>query len=453
VKALLASRIEVVATTEHDTVWDYNAAAEALGVSDRLELISGTESTGHVLFPFRTDYGFPLVVGHWNFWPVTFDPTGAWRGASWDELAEPGALFTRQRDEGNFDADIGLIQLNHPVGGLQFGRNYGWISATGMDLDYPPSDDGSATAQALFSRTPDGADYSNAGYDVQEVMNGTKNELLLAYRSFWFYLLQHGIVRAGTANSDSHTLTENVLGTPRTIVWTETTRGDFDLATFNEDLRAGHSFGTNGPVLEVVLTGSGGSIRPSVNAFVPDEEARLEIAVHAAPWVPIEEVRVIVNGEVAKVYTDDLAAPTDPFGTDGLDRLSVNLPLTEILPASGDAWIVIEAGAALADNIDLDCDGVPDTGDNNGDGTIDAGDVDTNGDGVVTTDDAATPPLADDEGCLDTSGPLTEPPSPTRGTPAWLFEQVNPPWGYPMSFTNPFLLDRDGDGVFTGPLE
>jgi hypothetical protein len=135
---------------------------------------------------------------------------------------------------------------------------------------------------------------------------------------------------------------------------------------------------------------------------------------------------------------------------DGLDRLAVTIPLSDILPASGDAWIVVEAGAVLADNADLDCDGVPDTGDNDGDGTIDAGDVDTDGDGVVTADDAAAPPIADDEGCLDTSGPLAEPPAPARGTPAWLFERVTPPWGYPMSFTNPFLVDRDADGVFTG---
>ena len=450
VKAILASRIEVVATTEHDTVWDYSAAAEALGAADRVELVSGTESTGHVLFQLRTDYGFPQVIGHWNFWPVAFDPAGAWRGASWDEMAEPGALFTRQGTEGNFDASVGVIQLNHPVGGLQFGRNYGWISATGMDMREPPAETYDGTSQSLYLHTPDGADYSNADYDVQEVMNGTKNELLLAYRAFWFYLLDHGIVRAGTANSDSHTLTENVMGTPRTLVWTETTREGFDLATFNADVRAGRSIGTNGPVIEALVATGGDTRGPSVEPLSVATDATLSVTVRAAPWVPIEEVRVIVNGEVAKTYAAELAVPADPFGVDGLDRLAVTIPLSDILPASGDAWIVIEAGAVLADNADLDCDGVPDTGDNDGDGTIDAGDVDTDGDGVVTADDAAAPPIADDEGCLDTSGPLAEPPAPARGTPAWLFERVTPPWGYPMSFTNPFLVDRDADGAFTG---
>jgi hypothetical protein len=442
VKAILASQLQIVATTEHDTVWDYSTAADALGAADRIHLISGTESTGHVLFPLRSDFGFPSVIGHWNFWPVDLDPQGPYRGASWDELAEPGALMERQATDGNFDPDIGVIQLNHPVGGLQFGRDYGWISASGLDLDEPPSSANDKTSQALYLHTPDGASTSNADYDVQEVMNGTKNELLVGYRQFWFYLLQHGIIRAGTANSDSHTLTENVMGTPRTIVTTETTMDDFDLATFNEDVRLGHSFGTNGPVLEVDLDGVG----PSVDLLAGG--TTLTIRVSAAPWVPVDEVRIVVNGEVVRTITD-LTAPTDPFGSDGLVLLDTTIPLSELVTGD-DAWLVVEAGTALAENIDLDCNGVFDTGDNNGDGTIDASDVDTDGDLVITAADADLPPIADDAGCLDTVGPLAEPPEPDRGTRAWLFAQVTPKNGYPMSFTNPFLLDLDGDGTFTG---
>ncbi|MES2637879.1 MAG: CehA/McbA family metallohydrolase [Myxococcota bacterium] len=448
VKAFLASRIQVLATTEHDTVWDYSAAAEALGASDRMQLISGTESTGHILFPFRTDYGFPLVVGHWNFWPVAFDPAGPYRGASWDELAEPGALMTRQRDEGNWDPDIGVAQLNHPFGGLQFGRNYGWISATGMDIDEPPQESYDGSGQSLFLHTPDGADFSNADYDVQEVMNGTKNELLLGYRAFWFYLLNHGIVRAGTANSDSHSLTENVVGSPLNLVWSDTTFESFDLGTFDASLREGRSIGTNGPVIEARVTDTGTTRSPSVVPFTPGAAAQLEIVLTAAPWVPIDEVRILVNGEVVRTLTDELVTPADPFGTDITTRLSVTIPLSELVPASGDAWLLIEAGAPLTDNVDLDCDGFPDTGDNNGDGVIDDLDVDTNADGVVDGLDAL--PEVDSAGCLSASGPMTEPAAPERGTPAWYFRAVTPPHGYPMSFTNPFFVDGDADGTFTG---
>lgn len=427
VRAFLASRIQVIATTEHDAVNDYADAMAELGADARLKLITGTESTGHILFKLRDDFGFPEVIGHWIFWPVPFDPEGPYRGAAYDEKVEPGMLFTRQQQAG-WDATIGVSQLNHPFGGSQFGRDYSWASAAGFDLTEPLKDTYDGTGQSLYFHTPDGSDFSNADYDVEEVMNGSKNENFLQYRALWFYLLDQGIVRGGTANSDSHSLTENVLGTPRNIVTTSTTLADFDLATFDADVRAGHILGTTGPV----ITASIGAHTPGVEAFEPAADDVLTLTVRAAPWVPVDEVRIIVNGEVARTITD-LPVPADPFGTEGIDRLDTTIPLAELLPAgSGDAWIVIEAGTPLTENADLDCNGVPDTGDNNDDGVIDWRDV---------ADLDADP----EQDCFSAVGPLAEPPEPERGTPDWIFRTVTPD-GYPLAFTNPLLLDRNGGG-------
>lgn len=409
---------------------DYAEAIAALGVEDRLVMITGTESTGHLLFNFRDDYAFPQVVGHWIFWPIAYDPEGPYRGAAWDERAEPGLLFTRQDDLG-WDRDIGIAQLNHPYGGAQFGRDYSWGSAAGFDQTEPLQAEYDGTGQSLFFHKPDGANYGNDAYDVQEVMNGTSNENLIQYRSFWHYLLNQGIVRSGTANSDSHSLVENVLGTPRNLVFTTTTQVDFDLATFNEDVRAGHILGTNGPIILATVGGHS----PGVAAVSASSSDSLHIVVSAAPWIPVDEVRILVNGVVAATLTD-LADPADPLGGDGLESLDVEVPLSELLPASGDAWIVVEAGHALVDQADLDCNGVPDTGDTNGDGVIDWRDV----------EDLTEDPEVD---CFDSVGPLAEPIEPERDTPDWLFRTVTP-GGYPMAFTNPFILDLDGGG-FTGP--
>ena len=100
-------------------------------------------------------------------------------------------------------------------------------------------------------------------------MNGTSNGDWAAFRHFWFYLLNQGILRAGTANSDSHSLTENVLGTPRTLVWTDQTMADFDQATFNRAVRAGAMLGTNGPVLDVELVSDGVRHRPGLTPLEP----------------------------------------------------------------------------------------------------------------------------------------------------------------------------------------
>jgi hypothetical protein len=92
----------------------------------------------------------------------------------------------------------------------------------------------------------------------------------------------------------------------------------------------------------------------------------------------------------------------------------------------------VEAGHPLVANADLDCDGFPDTGDTNHDGRIDWHDVDG-----LTKDPKAE--------CLDTVGPLGEPAPARRGEPgAWY--AVVAPGGHPAAFTNPLILDRDGDG-------
>jgi hypothetical protein len=432
VRAFLASRIDVIASTEHDVVSDYAAAMEALDAHDRLALITGTESTGHVLFQLRTDYGFPQVIGHWNFWPMPYDPTGPYRGAAWDELAEPGLLMTRQRDAG-WDDEAGVVQLNHPIGGIQFGRDYSWGSAAGFDVTKPLKAQFDGTGQSLFFHQPEGAAFANSAYDVQEVMNGTNNGAYLQYRAFWFYLLDQGIVRGGTANSDSHSLTENVLGTPRSLVWTDTTVADFDLATFDADVRAGHVLGTDGPVVEIALDGDHGDPHvPGVEAFAPDPAAELQIRVLAAPWVPVDEIRIIVDGEVKQTLTDGITPTADAFGTAMETRYEGAVPLSQLVADDRDHWIVVEAGQALEPNQDLNCDGIPDTGDNNRDGTVDWRDV----------EELTEAPEAD---CFDTTGPFTEPPPPGRGDPSWYFAQVTP-GGYPLAFTNPLLLDPSRDG-------
>lgn len=433
VQAFLAARVDVIASTEHDVVGDYAEGIAATDAADRLVLITGTETTGHILWKFLPDLPYPQVIGHWNFWPVPLKPTEAWRGAAWDELVEPGMLFTRMRDAG-WQADIGVAQLNHPIYPLDFGRDLGWPDALEISTleDLPRTFDGSS--QSLFLRTPPGSDFNNADYHTQEVMNGTNNGYFQPYRGFWFYLLNQGVVRAGTANSDSHGLSDNMIGLPRTLVWTDTTVADFDVAIFNKAVRAGAMIGTNGPVIDVrTVDGDGATRTPGVEAFEPAGDAEVEISVRAAPWVPVEEVRIIVNGEVVRTIDGDaLARPADPYGTDGLVRLETTVALADLLPASGDAWLVVEAGRRLEPNEDFNCDGIPDTGDNNRDGTIDWRDVD----GQTAAPDTA---------CFS-GGPLTEPETPTdRESREYLYWAVVAD-GYPAAFTNPLIFDRDGDG-------
>ena len=80
--------------------------------------------------------------------------------------------------------------------------------------------------------------------------------------------------------------------------------------------------------------------------------------------------------------------------------------------------------------------GAVDTGDNNGDGSIDWRDVDA----FSELESAPEGP------CFEESGPLTDPAATAdRAGALYRFRTVVPD-GYPLAFSNPLLVDFDGDG-------
>lgn len=445
VRAFLAAGIDVIAATDHDVSHDYAVAMEEVGANERMALMAGVETTGHILFDLTPGADMPQVIGHWNYWPIDYDPDGPWRGAVWDELAEPGLVMTRMEEGAGWSHELGVVQLNHPWDAPEVGRDLGFPRALGVNALEPLPDGEDGTGAGVFVRTPPGADYANSDYHVQEVINGTAVRLFLAYRAFWFYLLNQGLLRAGTANSDSHGMTDNVVGTPRNLVWSSTTVEAFDEEVFNAAIRAGHMIGTNGPVIEVsTLDASGDERGPGLEPVAPAADATLTLRVTAAPWVPVEEVRIVVNGEVARVLPLAPTIPDDPFDEEGLVRFDDDVELAELLPADGrDAWVVVEAGAPLVTFGDLDCNGIPDTSDNNGDGEVDWRDVDRNGDDEV--DDQDIEGVDEPSGCSEDVGPLDGPPAPARDDLEYPFRAVTR-GGFPLAFTNPLVFDIDGGG-------
>lgn len=145
------------------------------------------------------------------------------------------------------------------------------------------------------------------------------------------------------------------------------------------------------------------------------------------------EVRIVVNGVVRKVISN-VPVPTDPFATQGsLVRYEGEIALSEVLTGTADAWLVVEAGrplmlaADLGGGLDNAKDGMPDTTDNNGDGVVDTADVKQG----------------------SKTGPVNSPPQPKRGEVGFDYGNIAN-GGFPNAFTNPFVLDRNGD-VSTAP--
>jgi len=422
-RSFAAMGVDVIAATDHDLITTYEEAIRALALEGRVKVLPGAETTGHILFYRPPEADLPKVVGHYNFWPLRPNARLPRNGLPWDELLEPGPLFDAV--SAGFD-DKGVIQLNHPLAGSTFGRDEGYLTAIEYDVRARVPAAASDTGPGQLRRGNPGG-RTGLDYHVQEVMNGTQTKQFSDYRLAWFSFLNQGLLRGGTANSDSHTLAVEVLGYPRNLVLGGHTLASFDTGRFDDDVRAGRMIGTNGPVIDATLEGAG----PSLVPVAPGPGATLALEVRAAPWIPVDEIRFIVNGVLTKTLSGAaLARPKDPFAKDGTVRFTGKIALDELtggLPADRDAWIVIEAGLPLVVARDLDLDGRPDTTDNNGDGIIDY--LDHLG-------------RDDDEHYAEPGRP-----SPTD---ARFHAHVVAPGHWATAFTNPWLVDRKGDG-WTAP--
>ncbi len=396
--SFVASGVDVIAATDHDVVTSYASALEALGIEDQVRVLPGVETTGQILFLRPPGSDLPKVIGHYNFWPLRYDPALPKNGAPDDERVEPGALFDRM--QAYYDG-AGVAQLNHPFADDELGRDTGYLKAIQYDPRVPVPEKPDDTPAGQLVRRPGGG-RSNLEHHAQEVMNGHDVEQHLKYRAGWFSFLNQGILRSGTANSDSHTLAVEVLGYPRNLVFGGHSLAAFDRERFDADVRAGRMVGTNGPVLTACIdTGNGECRGPSLEPFAPAAGALLKVRVVAAPWIPVEEVRFVLNGSVRRV-SGVTAVPSNPFGIAGTLRFEATLALAELVSEiTGDAWLVVEAGVALPAHADQDDDGLP-----------------------------------------ELTGEL---PRPTEKDAGFHYDSIVP-FALPTAFTNPFVLDLDGGG-------
>jgi hypothetical protein len=299
-------------------------------------------------------------------------------------------------------------------------------------LEYDPRtpiQPGRTFAADVLLRRPAGG-HRNIDFDTMEVICTASRRDWIKTRALWFSFLNQGFLRAGVADSDTHTFALDQTGYPRNLVQGPHTVAGFDAVAFNADVRAGRTVGTNGPVLGVRLdSGQRPSLEPvSLGGGAPAVSVIVDVA--AAPWIPVTEVRFVVNGRVVKIVplAPALGDTSDVGGPD--HHMQLTVPLAELLQGRGtDAWLVVEAGLPIPATADLDDDGVPDTMDTNGDGVIDRADI---------------PADEDDEELR-----FPNPGRPPAGDPRFAL-QVIAPGTWPYAFTNPFLLDLDGGG-WTAP--
>ena len=415
VRSFVAAGVDVIAATDHDVIGDYTDIVRTLGFDDRVAVMGGFEATQLIPWLDVPGEALPRVTGHFNFWPLARVPGAPRGGAPSDERIEPGALFDVMAP---LVGPGGMMMLNHPWDEPLFGRDLGYLRAIKFDPRVPLGAD-----HALRQRP--GGGLRNADWNVIEIINGADPTELQKARVVWHALLAQGFVAPGTGNSDSHSLNDAQLGWARN--WVEAgamTVPTFDARRFHDAVRGGRM---SAGVGVVVIARVGPAAGPHRVIGLAPHEVRpgdvVDIEVRAAPWIPVDEVRVVTSAGTRVIASGaQLARPADPFGVDGLVRYRAQVPLVDLVDR--DDFVIIEAGLAYPLAADLDDDGVPDTTDNNGDGVIDADDVEPDAD----------------------AGPLAAPADPREPSDPryWVTRVV--PLAWPIGFANPILVDLDGGG-------
>ncbi|MDP2276185.1 MAG: CehA/McbA family metallohydrolase [Archangium sp.] len=186
--------LDIIVSTDHDSVTDFAPIIAQTGLSPFLASVIGEEVS-------------PMEWGHYNLFPLTFDPTNRTNGGALDwaggegPTLSVGEIFAEGRRLG-----ARTIQVNHARGSL------GGFSALQVDTDtlathvnpellrMAPQAGATAQDTKLISSDFDALEILNPGDDN---LDGTTT---LARGKFndWFTLLSRGLLVAGTGVSDTH---------------------------------------------------------------------------------------------------------------------------------------------------------------------------------------------------------------------------------------------------------
>ncbi len=287
VTALAAEGIELAVPTDHNHVTDYAPTIRSFDAESRLSTMPGVELT-------------TTRWGHFNAYPYPLD---AGLPATGDLL--PNALFASVREL----APGVVVQVNHPRM-----SDIGYFNRAKLD---------SGSMEA-------GADGFSFDFDTLEVVNGFElgqRDVMDDNLHEWFRLLNAGHRYTATGNSDSHQLSREWAGYPRTYVKVPDDRaGHVTPAQIVGALRAGHAFVSNGPFLDVHVAGKG----PGELASAEDGGVAVQVSVQAPAFIDITRAEVWLDGNrVAE--TTKVAAPT----------ARVRLSWQTSVPIEHDSWVVV----------------------------------------------------------------------------------------------------------------
>jgi hypothetical protein len=162
----------------------------------------------------------------------------------------------------------------------------------------------------------------------------------------WFRLLNHGVVKTGLGNSDSHALTAVEAGSPRNWIAVGTDDpGRIDLRQVVRSIRSGRVIASYGPFVELFVDGK--PVGSTVELAGGGNSATVEIRVQAPSWFDVDRVELYRNGELIREYFVPLG---NPRALKFYDSFADTFDLPRRLDGTaGDVWYV-----AIAMGVDVD---------------------------------------------------------------------------------------------------
>lgn len=331
--AVFSEGLDVIFAADIDQVNDYEKYADDMELKYRIETgdkITIDSNSVHVI-PGATIKNFvPDSLLSKGFGEFTVFPIKRERGEKGFGVGETGNRhFATVLDniQNREDKDVHAILTNPRADNpLPNGIVSGLF--TSMDMPVPAT-----LSDPYFSKTSElGTGTTNGDFGMMEVLAGNDYSRYLMVREDWFNILREGRALIGCGGSGYLVNAPEFVGSPRT--WVHYGTDLYDEDTFIQEFTAGHSFVSTGPFLDVT---SGESL-PGDTVAGSGGEVTLNVKIQAPDWIPVHELRIIVDGSV--VQTIDLSTVTGVMRYSG--AVQVQVP-------SVDSYIVVECGASLAD--------------------------------------------------------------------------------------------------------
>jgi hypothetical protein len=316
--SLVGEGVDFAIATDHNRNIDYIPTIETLEAGSRITSMVGNELS--------------TPIGHFNIFPV--DPR---RPPIPARLAAAPPMFRMIRLEPNDLGIVPVIQVNHPRwAGIDYFSQVELDETTGTSSNPRWSADFDAievlNENALWGwRDPADAD----GVDVGSQTHSSMLD--------WYALLDTGHRAIATGNSDSHAVKANFAGVPRNYMGSSTDDpGEIDPREMIAAIRSGDVVVTSGPIVRASIPDRGLHQDPRMASVDAEGRVRIALEIQAAPWIDVDRIRVILDGdEVDRIPVDQ-----------SRDRIRFEGEIE--VPVATDGWIVllVEGDDSLAPVVD-----------------------------------------------------------------------------------------------------